>query len=215
VLLPGALADFRRKYPKVAVTLRGGLYDTHLGAIREGVMDLAVGPVPVDLDPAVTHEPLFYNEVVIAARRGHPLAAARSLAELAESEWVVTSANAQGPGAAVFDAFAQHGLAPPTRLIRCDMTWALFGLLASTDCLCALPRPLLVHQPPGSGLVTIPLSHALPRYPVCLVHRADSPLLPAAAHMAALLRRHAHYHCRANPELAIASRCAPVAWTTA
>lgn len=205
-LLPAVVAGFRRKYPAVRVVLRGGLYDKHLAEIREGGMDLAVGPVPAGvLDAAVTHEPLFYNEVVIAARRGHPLAGTRSLAELAECEWLLTSANTQGPGAAILDAFSQHGLPLPRRVMQCEINWALPALLAGTDALCALPKPLLDQQPQGAPLQEIVLREQLPRYPVCLIHRADSPLLPAAAHFAALIRRHAHYYGREHPDLAIAA----------
>jgi LysR family transcriptional regulator of abg operon len=206
VLLPGVLADFRRKFPRVQVAIRGGLYDAQLAAIREGGMDLAVGPVPAELDTSVTHEPLFYNDIVVAARRGHPVAGPgqRTLAELSDCEWILTSAATQGPGAAILDAFAQHGLPPPGRVIRCDITWALPALLAGTDCLCALPQPLMAQPLPGAALQAVMLREALPRYPVCLIHRADSPLLPAAAHLASLIRRHAHYYSREHPELVIA-----------
>jgi hypothetical protein len=51
--------------------------------------------------------------------------------------------------------------------------------------------------------VVVALREALPRYPVCLIHRADSPLLPAAAHFATLIRREAHYYAREHPELRI------------
>jgi len=205
VLLPGVLADFRREYPQVKLAIRGGLYDGHVAAIREGSMDLAIGPVPVEMDSTVAHEALFYNHLVVAARRGHPMAGpgSRTLAELAACEWILTSSAEHGPGAAILDAYAQHGVAPPRRLIRCDITWALPALLAGTDCLCALPQPLMAHPPLGSTLATVTVHETLPRYPVCLIHRADTPLLPAAAHLAALIRRHAHYHASAHPELVI------------
>jgi LysR family transcriptional regulator, regulator of abg operon len=204
-LLPDVVAGFRLEFPAVRVVLRGGLYDKHLAEIRDGSMDLAVGPVPAGaLDPAIAHEPLFYNQVVIAARRGHAMAGTRSLAELADCEWVLTSANTQGPGAAILDAFAQHGLPPPRRVMQCEINWALPALLAGTNALCALPQVLLDQQPQAAPLQAIGLREQLPRYPVCLIHRADMPLLPAAEHFATLIRRHAHYYGREHPQQAIA-----------
>lgn len=132
------------------------------------------------------------------------MAGIRSLAELVECEWVLTSAKTQGPGAAILDAFAEHGLPPPLRVMQCEMNWALPALLAGTDALCAMPRTLLEQQPQAAPLEAISLREQLPRYPVCLMHRADSPLLPAASHFAALIRRHAHYYGREHPQQAIA-----------
>lgn len=204
-LLPAVVAGFRLKFPAVRVVLRGGLYDKHLAEIREGSMDVAVGPVPAGaLDPAITHEPLFYNQVVIAARRGHAMAGTRSLAELADCEWVLTSPNTQGPGAAILDAFALHGLPPPRRVMQCEFNWTLPALLAGTNALCAVPQLLLDQQLQSAPLEQIVLREQLPRYPVCLIHRADTPLLPAADHFAALIRRHAHYYGREHPQQAIA-----------
>jgi DNA-binding transcriptional LysR family regulator len=206
-LLPEVLGAFRRKYPAVQVVVRGGLYDKHLADLREGGVDLAITPVPKDpLDAAMVHEPLFYNEVVIAGRRGHPMAAGvHSLAELASCEWILTAGTGQGPGAAILDALRQHGLPPPQRVTQCDLNWALPALLARSDALCALPQPLLEQQPAASPLQAIRVREALPRYPVCLVHRTDSPLLPAAAYFATLVRRHSHYYQKEHPQQAIAA----------
>jgi DNA-binding transcriptional LysR family regulator len=40
------------------------------------------------LDPALTFRPLFREQFAVVARRGHPLAGARSFAELADAEWL-------------------------------------------------------------------------------------------------------------------------------
>jgi len=206
-LLPEVLAGFRRKYPSVLVSVRGGLYDQLLGELREGSMDLAITPVPAGtLESSMEHEPLFYNEVVIAARRGHPMGTGvHSLAELAGCEWILTTGTGQGPGAAILDALREHGLPALQKVTRCDLNWALPALLARSEALCALPRPLLDQHPAASPLQAIQVRESLPRYPVCLIHRNDSPLLPAAAHFATLVRRHAHYYQKEHPAQAIAA----------
>ena len=129
-LLPEVLLQFRRKFPSVRVNIVGGLYHTHLSSIRAGAMDLALGPIPdAGLDAAFRTEGMFLNEIIIVARKGHPLAGARSLRELSACEWVLTGPDTQGPGAAIFDAFRRHGLEPPRRVIQCDITWTLHTLL--------------------------------------------------------------------------------------
>ena len=203
-IVPGVIAQFRKKFPAVNVSLVGGLYHAHVPRLRNGSMDLAIGPVPAEgLAGDLINEPLFYNDVVIVARKRHPRAAARSLAELVDGDWVVTGPTTQGPGAAIFDAFRQHGLPTPKHVVQCDITWALQSLLEGSDLLCALPRQLVDHLGFGASLRVLGVREALPRYVVSLYRLRDSPMLPGAAHLAVLLRRHAHYLCRARPEMVI------------
>lgn len=204
MMVPDVVVQFRKKFPSVRVSLVGGLYHAHVPRLRNGTMDLAIGPVPAaGLDADLISEPLFYNDVVIVARKQHPRARARSLADLIDCDWIVTGPATQGPGAAMFDAFRQHGLALPQRIVQCDITWALQSLLEGSDMLCALPRQLVDHLQFGASLRILGLREELPRYIVSLYHRGDSPLLPGAEHFAVLLRRHAHYVGQEHPELAI------------
>jgi LysR family transcriptional regulator of abg operon len=201
-LLPEVLLQFRRKFPAVRVNIVGGLYHTHLSSIRAGTMDLALGPIPdTGLDAAFSTEELFYNDIIIAARKGHPLAGARSLRELSACEWVLTGPDTQGPGAAIFDAFRRHGLEPPRRVIQCDITWALQTLLCKSDLLCALPRQLIQQEPLSAVLRVVQVREVLPRYIVSLIYRNDAPLLPTAAYFATLLRRQARHVGRRYPGL--------------
>jgi LysR family transcriptional regulator, regulator of abg operon len=201
-LLPEALLQFRRKFPSVQVNIVGGLYHAHLKSIRAGAMDLALGPIPdAGLDAAFCTEELFYNDIVIAARKSHPLAGARSLRNLAACEWVMTGPDTQGPGAAIFDAFRMHGLGAPRRVIQCDITWALQTLLLKSDLMCALPRQLLEHGPLRDLLRVVNVREALPRYRVSLIYRSDAPLLPTSEYFATLLRRQARHVGRRYPSL--------------
>ena len=203
-IVPEAMMQFRKKYPAVRVGLVGGLYHDHVPRLRNGTLDLAIGPVPAaGLDADLTGEPLFYNDVVIVARKSHPRARAKSLADLIDQDWIVTSPATQGPGAAMFDAFRLHGLAAPQRIVQCDITWTLQPMLEKMDMLCALPRQLVDHLQFGASLRILDIREDLPRYVVSLYHRGDSPLLPGAAHFATLLRRHARYLGSEFPELAI------------
>ncbi len=205
-IVPDVLMQFRKRFPAVRVSLLSGLYHSHVPALRNGTLDLAIGPVPAaGLDADLHSEPLFFNTVVVVARRAHPLTRCRSLAGLADSEWIVTGPATQGPGAAILDAFRANGLPAPQRIVQCDMAWALPALLGKSDMLCALPLQLLERLPFGASLQTLALRDPLPRYAINLYRRSDSPLLPGAEHFATLLRRHAYYLGREHPELAIGS----------
>lgn len=194
VLVPEVLNDFRRKFPVARVAVVGGQYYDHIGPLRLGQMDLAVAALPKGTQEAgIATEHLFYSEVVVACRHGHPLSRSRNLADLVDCVWALTGPIGRGPGSSILGAFQEHGLPLPTRLVQCDMTWTLYNLIAHSDTLCALPR-LLVEQPFLNGaLHSMPIAGTLPCHSIGLILRADAPLLPMADYMATLIRRHAHY----------------------
>lgn len=192
-LMPGVLKDFQRRYPAVNVNMFGGSYFDHIGPLHQGSLDMAIVAVPEERESTLDVEHLFYNDLVVVCRRGHPLGQARSLAELAGAVWVLTGPVGKGPGSAILEAFRQRGLPRPTRLLQCDMTWTLNTLLVQSDMLCALPR-IMIEQPGSSdSLQALKLIEPLPSYSISLVRRSSTPLLPIADHMANLIRRHAHY----------------------
>jgi LysR family transcriptional regulator of abg operon len=193
-ILPQALTQYRKDKPQVRVNVVGGLYHQHLPAIRSGEMDFAIGPVPAaGLDASFDVEPLYQNDLAIVARRNNPLVQAKSLADLAQAEWIVTGPYTQGPGASIADAFRAHGLTPPQASIQCDSILILHALLMETDMICALPRQMLLKAPLMDTVSPIRVAEPLPRHSISLFRKAASPLVPAAAHLATLLRRHAHY----------------------
>jgi len=197
-LLPDVLAQFRRERPGVRVQVSEGLFHAHLSRLREGTMDLAVGPVPGGgLDPDVAVEPLFENDLSIACGLQNPLRSATSLADLQHAEWIGTGPFEQGPGAAIADAFRAHGLPIPKMMVQSESMAAIYTLLTRTDLICALPRAIILGEPLCRVLCAIPIAEALPRYTISLFRLADSPLLPAAKHLATLLHRHAYYATQA------------------
>ncbi|CAM3917357.1 HTH lysR-type domain-containing protein [Bordetella tumbae] len=192
-LMPGVLKDFQRKYPAVQIDMFGGSYYDHIGPILQGSIDLAIVAVPETRESNLDAEHLFYNDLAVICRRGHPLSGARSLAELVDCVWILTGPAGRGPGSAILEAFKQLGLPAPTRLLQCDMTWTLNNLLVKSDMLCALPR-IMIEQPALSGaLQALHIVESLPHYSISLLKRGDAPLLPIADYMATLIRRHAHY----------------------
>jgi len=194
VLLPDVLAQFRRERPQVRVHVVEGLFHKHLVSLREGAMDMAVGPLPVDgLEADIVAEPLFENDLAITAGLRNPLRSARTLSDLQQAEWIGTGPLNQGPGAAIADAFRGHGLPVPRMMVQCDSMSIVHTLLMRTDMICALPREMITREPLCQVLAPIAVVESLPRYTISLFRRADSPLVPAAEYLATLLRRHAHY----------------------
>ena len=111
-LLPNALRPFRQRYPDVAIEIVDAVYPNVEADLKSSRVDCYFGPAPDDLAPELARETLFDNTRFIVGRKGHPLAQARSLHDLAGAEWITTSIThlaeeELGP------LFAQHGLPAP------------------------------------------------------------------------------------------------------
>lgn len=189
--LPQALASFSKEFPAVTVRLRDGLYPGVAPSLRDGTLDFALTAAHRhDIDEDLECEPVCVSEVVIAGRKGHPLADARRLAELQDARWVFSSAP-RGPGAMIEEAFRQHSLAPPKVGMVCESFLALPGLLAHSDWLTTMPRALFERNAFHDALRLIEVEELMPRLTVYMLRRHDLPLTPAAEALIRWVRHHA------------------------
>jgi LysR family transcriptional regulator, regulator of abg operon len=190
LLLPGVLARFFRQCPGVQVQVLEGLYPAVLPDLRNGSTDIALGPQPPQdlLGTGLLVEPMFSNELVVAARVGHPRAGTTRLADLLDADWLQHGPDT-GPGSLFAPAFAGHGLVPPPVAVRSTSFTASIALLEQSDLLCVLPRRLIGHLQSRHQITALPLADAQPAWDNCLVMRADVPLTPAARELATLFRR--------------------------
>ena len=197
-LLPNALPAFRRRYPEVSVNIRDGLFPSVEGALKDGELDFYVGPLP-ETPPSkdLLVETLFDNSRVILGRRGHPLARARSLADLVGARWVSTSVTMDA-GAELAPLFERHGLPAPVIEMHIAAGVSLMPTVAETDLLLMVPEQWLAVSPRLDRLVVFRVAEPLPAPPICIVTRARLPLTPAAQHFADLFRRAAENYVRAR-----------------
>lgn len=87
--LPGLLARYHRRFPRIDITLRHDPIDTLVQATADGDLDLALVSRPYD-DSRVKDLPLGIEPLVLAVRRDDPLArsAVVALAALRDREFV-------------------------------------------------------------------------------------------------------------------------------
>ena len=186
LIVPEAVAAFRKQFPDAHVRILEGL--KQLGPlVRDGTLDFAVGARHhVKSDSALAFKPLFIHQLVVAARKGHPLRNARSLKDLAGADWVnlVPPASAQSP---VERAMAAAGIPLPGRAIQCESYHVLVALLTRTDMLGILTARLLGRTLAGDALEAIPVAERLPAYTTYLITRTGIPLSRPAAVMAKMV----------------------------
>ena len=187
-LLPYALRPFRLRYPEVRLDIIDAVFPTVAGEVTGGTIDCYIGPLPETLPDGLIVERLFANTRVILGRKGHPLAHAKSLRELADAQWATTSITTQaeyelGP------LFMLHQLPEPKLVLQAHSALTLIVSLLHSDLLAMVPVQWTDFSLTKDALQTIGVSEALEAAPICLIQRGGLPLTPAAEHFCDLLRR--------------------------
>jgi len=182
-MVPEAINRFRQQFPQTRVHIAEGLPQLLLPLVRDETLDFAIcRRAVVKLDSALAFRPLFRNDFVVVARRGHPLQKADSLAQLTEANWVsLLPAAAGGP---LDRVFSQTGLSVPQQVIQCESYNTAIGLIAKTDMLGFLSRQALDESILRDFLEQIPVAESMPSFIVGMFTRADTPLTQVAGAMA-------------------------------
>lgn len=183
LLVPEAMARFREVFPSAHVRIIEGVRTALLPPLREGVLDFAIGQNPGGpTEPGLRFKPLLRPALAVAARKGHPLAHARSLHELSEASWLVF--NPLGTGGVLERLFADAGLAPPRAVIHCEAYATALALIAQSDVLGLLFRDILARSVAAQFFQRIPIRESIASPSLGMFTRADVPLAPAASAMA-------------------------------
>ena len=195
-ILPRILAPFRQRYPKVRLKFTEGLFPYLEADIRDGLIDIYVGPVPQDRksdDLIVEH--LFENRRIIIGRFGHPLAEATSVRQLAEASWVTTPvmADTEDEVNAIYSAV---GLPRPNIVAQANSAMSIISVVASSDLLAPMPQQWIDFIARSNLVVQIPVVETTYAPPICVVHLARSPLTPATQYLKDLIDRAAANHAR-------------------
>lgn len=187
-LLNAALTPFQKRYPAVQLTLIEGAYPLFETGLKEGNIDLYVGPAPDNLPQELKAEQLFHPSRAVLARRGHPLANATSLAELLQADWITTSLTDRAE-AEFGEIFESHGLPPPRLSIRVSSALTVVTALTSSDALTISSRTFSESPLASDALMVIEVKEALTSPHISLVYRAGAPPTPAADYFADMIRR--------------------------
>ena len=156
-----------------------------LPQVREGSLDFAIAPAPkADWPEDLIREPLMATLLSPVVRRGHPLAMASKLTELAGTEWVLPtqeSATAQALQAAA----RQLGMQPPSCHVTCETFTAMIMTVAPSDLIGLIPSEMVKNIATLASVVEIPIEDHLEGAELCLIRRRGSVPAPAAAALAA------------------------------
>jgi LysR family transcriptional regulator of abg operon len=194
-LLPKALRDFRRRFPKVRLHIIEGFYPTLEAGLQDGSVDFYVGPDPgLALPPALHKEILLTGSRAVLCRANHPLAKATSLKALVNAEWITTSITPKAENE-IGDLFKRHRLPEPTLALQSQSALTLITCLANSDLLAMAPSQWPDSPFANKVLTTIPVKEELSAASIIIVTRSDVPPGPAASFLLDLMRRAAGHLC--------------------
>ena len=192
-LLSDALGAFTRRYPHVLLRIIEGVFPMIDARIRSGSVDFYVGPAPeAGTAPGLQIETLFATRRVVLGRKGHPLAAARSLAQLTEASWVSTSITSEAEKE-FSGVFSGRGLPVPKLALQSESALTWITALLSTDMLVMLPDQWVNTPLTQDLMVAIPIQETVAGAPMTLVRRSSVPSTPASEYFCDLLRRAASH----------------------
>ncbi|MBI1201229.1 MAG: LysR family transcriptional regulator [Rhodopseudomonas sp.] len=189
-IAPQVLRPFRKRYQNVELQLIEGLYPTVESRLKDGSIDFYIGPPPErKLAPELVSELLFENDRRIFCRKGHPLAGAKSLRELADSDWMTTSVT-YNAARELNELFSRQNLPLPRLALRSQSALTLMIFLANSDVLAMVPKQWAEFPFTVDAFETIDIGELPPAPPIVLIKRGGLPLTPAAEFLVDLARRH-------------------------
>ncbi|MCK8786063.1 LysR substrate-binding domain-containing protein [Roseomonas sp. NAR14] len=187
-LLPGVCRELLGRHPGITFEIFVGMNDVLRTKLRDGELDLVLGPLVPDDEAEFARHLLTADEVVVTASRDHPLfAQPPSLARLAGHAWVLASPRVDTHRWLVA-VFAAAGLPPPRIQIVTNSISALPRLIASTQLLSFMSRRNLGPGGAGMALREVRLAETTMLRQFGVVHRRDGYLPPAAQHLLRLLK---------------------------
>ena len=189
VLLPMALPLFQQRFPRVQLRILEGAFPSVESRLRDGSMDFYIGPAP-ELPPTNEFrvEKLFDNTRAVFARRGHPLAKAKSLTDIADANWITTGITGRAE-AEFIELFSQLKLPQPRLVLQAESMLTTLTALLATDALTITLRQYEEHPLTRSALERIDVREVLPAPAIVVVQRSALPLAPAADYFCDMFRR--------------------------
>ena len=175
--LPVKLADFRRRYPGLGLTLRSGLMEALLEALDGGELDVVIGPVHADLSPRYVVRRLVEESVVLVSPPGHRLSDPSGSLAAARDESFVCLPAGSGLHEILTRAATAAGFVP--RIEFETYSPASIRELVSAGLGVALVAGSAARTP-GPPVEVYPLSH-LSHPAIGLLVLGERPLTPAAA----------------------------------
>lgn len=175
--LPRVLQSFRRRWPGVQLEVLNVLYPESLQMLREGQVEIVIGPIPEGLSDGAFHiAPLSQLRVVVVTHSQNARRNVTSLQELADANWLV-----HGPADGPSSLFGPPLAALAGRSVtRCHSLTTLLTVMAESDGFSFLSDKLLDQLEARYDLREVPVREPLPAFTLAVMTRRQITVTPAA-----------------------------------
>ncbi|KWF87038.1 LysR family transcriptional regulator [Burkholderia diffusa] len=178
--LPETTRRFLERMPDVQLEFFEALPGVVQPKLRDGTIDFVIGRLgPAAMQSEFRHVPLFVTHSTVVARRGHPNAQVRSLAELADATWLLPwDTNSRDSHAQVL--FKRYGLPEPKRIHFVHSLVIALAQLTNSDMLSIFPWPLVESDMVRERVCALSIGEDLEETSVGFISRRAQPMSSVA-----------------------------------
>jgi DNA-binding transcriptional LysR family regulator len=175
-LLPSVLARLKKTRPGLQVSITDGMGSSLINQLRQGDLDFVFGRIDEATDP---HEfsavVLFNDSLVVVARRDHPLARARSNADVDwdRTEWILPGGDSPARTAFEKTYYARTGRAPHCTIDSNNFV-TMLTVISQTQLLGVAPRQIFRVDWLQREFAVVDLAMKFPSQPTGIIRRARS-----------------------------------------
>src|ERR1700758_5167250 len=177
-ILPEVFAEFKKRYPDVAVNIKRADYSKILESVIDNSVDFGVVSLPVT-DPRLTVVLIHRYELIIIAPPHHPMARMKSAAVAEVAKFPMVLPKAGHTRDALENLFHEHRL-KPRYAMELDSSELLKRFVAADVGIGFISRSNVQEDVKANVLATIPLADMQIRRDLALVFRKDKALSRAA-----------------------------------
>lgn len=180
-LVPGAVMELQRRYPKLDVELVVGVNEATHPRLFDGALDIVFCGLPdaSELPPFVERHPFFEIEARVIAGSRHPLARRRDVpaSALVEYPWAIYQEDREAI-AHLYAAMREAGTKPPRIAVETTSLTMLIQLLKDGPYLTCVADAMVTAQP-DRGLAIVPYARPIWTFPAgALLHRSLARYAP-------------------------------------
>jgi LysR family transcriptional regulator of gallate degradation len=189
-ILPQAIVRLMAEHPGIQVLTNESPFDLLATELRAGDVDFIFGALrSAAYANDLTGEALMTEEMVVLARRGHPLYSKTVLPDaLGHVQWVLPRAGS--PARKMLDnCFAEFGISPPRPAVESGDMAIIRGLLLRSDMLAAVSAHQLEQEIASGELCTLPIELKQTHRAIGLTYRNGCLHSPLAQALMAMIRR--------------------------
>lgn len=177
-IVANATKMFRRKFPKVEIQISGGHEPMAFGPVRDGVVDLVIGPEPREAEKAgLSTRFLVETPIVVISGTGSRWSKATELSELVTGDWIMIGTRTRLPY--LQRRFTSRGLTAPDPMITSDSIFSVLSLIQDSDLLCTFPERLIEQTMANWRIQTLQLSETLAPARVSITTSSERRPTPA------------------------------------